>query len=195
MRLDISEVFAIMKTDVYNAISNLFLSKENLAPILIGGLEIHLVRDYAPVPLLELKRHDAMYQKVCLSQQAWKKISDHAEAIKILHSHLKESAQYVHVYLKQFVEESCDFLKLKNWTYDDLIKSKHFHINQIMKQAFEETSNYVTDFNSQQRYYSQACIIPLLREEIKVTHFSFCKELVIHTMEYAEYPYGRLMSS
>ena len=184
-----------MKTDVYNAIRNLFLSKENLAPILIGWLEIRSVRDYAPVPSLELKRQEAKYQKVCHSQQSWNKFSDHAEAIMIIHSHLKESAQYVHVYLKQCVEECCDFLKLKNWTYDDLIKSKHFHINQIMKHAFEETSTYGTDFNSQQRYYSQACIIPLLREEIKVTHFSFCKELVIRTMEYAEHPYGRLMSS
>lgn len=172
------------------SIEKLFTPKEKTAQILIGGLEICRSKGEDMTHLIRISRKNNKYQKVFLTSSAWERFGMLRASIKIIHELSIEASKFVQCYLKQFVKEACEFVKEKHWTYHELTHSRHKRVNECMRDAFDQTSTLIDEFHSQMKAYDQSCVLPLLREELKVTYFYYCKQLVLDAMKVAKCPFG-----
>ena len=199
LRLSIHELFALMKTEVFDRISNLFLSQDKTEPIQVGkdGLEIfiHKIRNSQnprhfkknnTTLIIQRKRSIGKTPKIFFQQSTWFRFGELRDRIKITHDTLYESLKYVTYFVGQFVREAVHHLKQRNITHQSLTTAHYTTVNSSIKEAFDSTSPVIEDIYSQEKAMTKSCNFSHLREDFKVFHFMYLKELVLEALKASE---------
>ncbi|KAJ1523105.1 hypothetical protein ONE63_000998 [Megalurothrips usitatus] len=182
VRLTIDELFALLKDKTFNTIQNWFLGTDITdATLKIGGLEVTLYTAYHGGKSIKIQRQGNHLLNIFLAQSTWSKIGEHRDSIRMVHQEIFENSNFIQSYTEQFVEETVQNLTQQGMNYMTLVQTDIHSQQATIKKAMNSTSTHITAMHSQDMLMTLN--VPILREQLKVTHYYFMKENVFKLMK------------
>lgn len=182
LRVSKTEMETLMKEHVYRDILSIFSSPTH--EIDVGGIHISFSDNKITfLPTIRLERKtDGFSRAIELNRGSWEQLGELREGIKLAITLVSKDKNIICGFTNQFIQECVDYFKSTNVTLSNLKDMNYLLLVSTMKKAFEETSGFFLEMQSQWDFLNTRVDFELLRQELKSVNFGYMKNAVMKAM-------------